>query len=103
MNKCADHPSQKARLVRIPARLDRCRSALQRGCFNDLAEVCEEDWKCMHSVVQEAAEVTYITEDGRAFSDWVTTQRRTAGLQAFAHTMQAPIALYLDFLTTLVE
>ncbi|ESU38403.1 Diphosphomevalonate decarboxylase [Giardia duodenalis] len=97
MNRCADHPSQKARLVRIPARLDRCRSALQRGCFNDLAEVCEEDWKCMHSVVQEAAEVTYITEDGRAFSDWVTTQRRTAGLQAFCTYDAGPNCIVFGF------
>lgn len=83
MNRCANHPSQEARLSLIPARLDRCRSALQNGHFNDLAEVCEEDWKCMHSVVQEATGVSYIPEEGRAFSDWVTVQRRTAGLQAF--------------------
>ncbi|EFO65354.1 Diphosphomevalonate decarboxylase [Giardia lamblia P15] len=97
MNRCIDHPSQRARLARVPARLDRCRSALQRGCFNDLAEVCEEDWKCMHSVVQEATGVTYIPEDGRTFSDWVTTQRRTAGLQAFCTYDAGPNCIVFGF------
>lgn len=97
MNRCTGHPCLEVRLSQIPARLERCRSALQGGCFNDLADVCEEDWKCMHNVVQQATGVVYITEDGRAFSDWVTTQRHTAGLRAFCTFDAGPNCVVFGF------
>lgn len=97
MNKCANHPSQKLRLSCIPTRLARCRSALQTGCFEELAEVCEEDWKCMHNVVQEATGISYVLEEGRTFSEWVTDQRRTTSLQAFCTYDAGPNCVIFGF------
>ncbi|TNJ30264.1 Diphosphomevalonate decarboxylase [Giardia muris] len=82
MNLCSGTTAMNARLKRIPERLKRCREALRIGDFNELAAVATEDWRCMHSVIQDVIGLSYITEAGWELAERIDA-RRKAGAQIF--------------------
>lgn len=99
MGRCVGTAEMNNRLTKMDTRIETAVAALKSGDFDSLARVSEEDWRCMHAVVESALTFSYLNERSWKVADLVKTLRETSGLPVFVTFDAGPnpvIFLYRD-------